>query len=109
MSPIVSNEAWRNPVFREYLVVLAGLLIIAGALIALLRFVFRKNVDHAWKAYRGWLIMIPLVFAALFFGRTTTVIFFTLVSLAAFTEFARATGLYRDWGMTGVVLAGIVG
>ena len=109
MSAIVSNDALRNPVFREYLFVLVGLLVVAGTLIALLRFVLHKNVDHAWKAYRGWLIMIPLVFVALFFGRTTTIIFFTLVSLAAFTEFARATGLYRDWGMTGVVLAGIVG
>jgi len=103
------TNALANPVFRAYFTVLIGLLVFAGAFIAVLRFALRKNVDHAWKAYRGWLIMIPLVFLALFFGRVTTIAFFTLVSLAAFTEFARATGLYRDWSMTTVVLIGIAG
>src|SRR5439155_22682554 len=59
-------------------------------------------------AYRGWLIIIPLVFTALFFGRVTTIVFFTLLAIAGFTEFARATGLYRDWWMTGVVVLGIM-
>src|SRR5258708_33026381 len=103
----MTGAALASPVFRAYSFVLLGLLIVAGAAIALLRFGFRRNVDHAWKAYRGWLIMIPLVFAALFLGRTTTVIFFTLIAIGAFTEFARATGLYRDWWLTGVVLLGI--
>jgi phosphatidate cytidylyltransferase len=102
------TNALANPIFRAYFTVLIGLLVFAGAFIAVLRFVLHRNVDHAWKAYRGWLIMIPLVFLALFFGRATTIVFFTLVSLAAFTEFARATGLYRDWGMTTVVLLGII-
>ena len=102
-------EALQSPVFRGYLFVLVGLLVVAGALLVLLRFALKKNVDHAWKAYRGWLIMIPLVFVALIFGRATTIVFFTLVSISAFTEFARATGLYRDWGMTSVVLGGILG
>jgi len=97
-----------NPVFRGYLLVLFALLIVAGVLLMVLRFAFGKNIAHAWQAYRGWLIMIPLVFAALFFGRTTTIVFFTLLAIAAFTEFARATGLYRDWWMTGVVILGIV-
>jgi phosphatidate cytidylyltransferase len=96
-----------NPVFRSYLVVLAGLLTVAGVLLGVLRFGLKKNVDHAWKAYRGWLIIIPLVFTALYFGRLTTIVFFTLLALGAFSEFARATGLYRDWWMTGIVLAGI--
>ena len=103
------TNALANPVFRAYFIVLIGLLVVAGTFIAVLRFALHKNVDHAWKAYRGWLIMIPLVFLALYFGRVTTIAFFTLVSLAAFTEFARATGLYRDWSMTAVVLIGIAG
>jgi phosphatidate cytidylyltransferase len=99
--------ALQNPIFRGYLFVLIGLLAVAGTLLALLHFVFHRNVAHAWKAYRGWLIMIPLVFGALLFGRVATIIFFTLLALGAFSEFARATGLYRDWWLTGVVLLGI--
>ncbi|HYM59289.1 MAG TPA: phosphatidate cytidylyltransferase [Thermoanaerobaculia bacterium] len=96
-----------SPVFRAYFAVLFGFLIFAGALLALMRFGLHRNVDHAWKAYRGWLIMIPLVLGALLLGRVATIVFLTLVAIGAFTEFARATGLYRDWWMTGVVLLGI--
>lgn len=104
----MNTGALENPVFRGYFVVLIGLLIVAGGMLAFLRFALGKEVSHAWKAYRGWLIMIPLVFTALYFGRETTIIFFTLLAIGAFTEFARATGLYRDWWMTGVVVLGIV-
>lgn len=96
-----------SPIFRGYLAVLLGFLIVAGALLALMRFGLHRNVDHAWKAYRGWLIMIPLVLGALLLGRVGTIVFLTLVAIGAFSEFARATGLYRDWWMTGVVLLGI--
>src|SRR5258706_14671098 len=92
--------ALENPVFRAYLVVLLALLVVAGAILAVLRFALRRNVEHAWKAYRGWLIIIPLVFAALYFGRVTTIVFFTLLAFGTFSEFARATGLYRDLWMT---------
>ncbi|HEY8181916.1 MAG TPA: phosphatidate cytidylyltransferase [Thermoanaerobaculia bacterium] len=104
----MNTAALQNPIFRGYLFVLVGLLVVAGILLAIFRYVFRKNVTHAWNAYRGWLIIIPLVFTALFFGRVTTIVFFTLLAIGGFTEFARATGLYRDWWMTGVVLLGII-
>ncbi len=101
------SDALHNPVFRIYFAVLMGLLVFAGALLAILRLALHKNVDHAWKAYRGWLIMIPPVFAALLIGRLATIVFFTAVAIGAFIEFARATGLYRDWWMTSIVILGI--
>jgi phosphatidate cytidylyltransferase len=42
-------------------------------------------------------------------GRITTILFFTLLGIFAFKEFAKATGLYRDWWMTGAVYVGILG
>lgn len=99
--------ALQDPTFRCYGCVLLVAVAAAGALLTALRFGLGWNVDHAFKSYRGWLVMIPLVVTALLLGRGATILFFTLVALAAFTEFARATGLYRDWWMTGVVMAGI--
>jgi phosphatidate cytidylyltransferase len=96
-----------SPILRIYLAIAAGLLLFAGTAIVLLKFVFKKNAEHAWHAFRGWLIMIPLVVGAVLLGRSATIVFFGLVALGGLTEFARATGLYRDWFITGWVYLGI--
>ncbi|MFC1597300.1 phosphatidate cytidylyltransferase [Planctomycetota bacterium] len=106
MSP---NAALESSVFLTYLGVLLGALAVAGAAIGVLGLMLKKDVSHAWKAYRSWLIMIPLVLVCIFLGRLATIAFFTLLAAFGFKEFARATGLYRDWYMTGVVYAGILG
>lgn len=92
---------------RVYLAIAGGLLLFAGIAIVILKFVLKKNAEHAWKAFLGWLIMVPLVVGAILLGRDATIIFFGLLALAGFTEFARATGLYRDWLITGWVYLGI--
>ncbi|MGN6182327.1 MAG: phosphatidate cytidylyltransferase [Thermoanaerobaculia bacterium] len=94
---------------RTYLFIAGGVLLFAGTAIAILKWVLKKNADHAWHAFRGWLIMIPLVVGAVLLGHTATIVFFAVVALVGFTEFARATGLYRDWLVTGIVYAGIIG
>jgi len=43
----------------------------------------------------------------IFAGRVPTIIGITLLAAFGFKEFARASGLYRDWWMTGAVYAGI--
>jgi phosphatidate cytidylyltransferase len=53
--------------------------------------------------------MVPVIAVSLFIGRAGVICFFTAVAIAAFTEFARATGLHRDVAMTFASLAGIVG
>jgi phosphatidate cytidylyltransferase len=105
MSP---NAALASPVFRFYLALAVGLLIGAGVLLAVLRWGLHKDVEHAWRSYRGWLIMVPVLFVAVFLGREATIAFFVVVGLLGFKEFARATGLYGDWPMTGAVYLGII-
>lgn len=98
---------FESAIIRTYLYFAAGLLLFAGAAIVLLKFVFRRNADHAWRSFRGWLVMIPLVVGAILLGREATIVFLGLVALYGFTEFARATGLYRDWLITGWIYLGI--
>jgi phosphatidate cytidylyltransferase len=73
------------------------------------RFGLKKKVSHAWDSYLGWLVMVPLVAVSLFAGRAVSICFFAIIAIAAFTEYARATGLHRDLTMTFTSIAGIVG
>ena len=57
--------------------------------------------------YKGWLIMAPLAIGVIFLGRTATIVGVTLLAMTGFKEFARATGLYDDWWLTGVVYGAI--
>ena len=104
MSP---RAALASNVFCFYTILVLVLLLAAGAALAVLRWGLHKDVTHAWRSYRGWLILVPLAFGSVFLGRTVTIVFFTLAALVGFKEFARATGLYRDWPMTGAVYLGI--
>src|SRR5205085_11333034 len=52
--------------------------------------------------------MAPVGLAAVFAGRVPTIVGVTLLAVFGFKEFSRASGLYRDWWMTGAVYVGIV-
>jgi phosphatidate cytidylyltransferase len=92
-----------------YLAIAGSVLLVAGVAIAILKWGLKRNAEHAWHAYRGWLIMIPLVIGAILLGRIATILFFLVVAMVGFTEFARATGLYRDWLITGWIYLGLAG
>ncbi len=102
------QEALRSPVVLFYATLVYGLLLAAGLLLGWLRWGLGKDVGHAWQSYRGWLVLIPLTTVALVLGREATIVFFTVVALLAFREFARATRLERDGYLTGGVSLGIV-
>jgi len=85
-----------------------GFLALAGVTLIILTWAFRKEVRSVWTTYRSWLIMAPVVIGAIFAGRVTAIIFFSLLAIFGLKEFARATGLYRDWWMTGAVYVAIV-
>jgi len=105
MSPVL---ALQSSVFLFYLALAAGLLVVGGTILAVLKWGLRANVGHAWKAYCGWLFMVPLLFLGFFLGRESAIVFLTLVAIIGFREFARATELQHDRIITGTVYLGIL-
>jgi phosphatidate cytidylyltransferase len=97
-----------STVFQFYAEVTLGILAVAGLVLAVLRRGLHKNVDRAWNSYCAWLVMVPLLLLVIFLGRIPSIVFFTTVGIFGFKEFARATGLYRDWYMTGAVYVAII-
>lgn len=104
MSP---QAALASPVFRTYAWMILGVVVVAGIILVSLKYLLRKDVTSIWATYRSWLFMTPLLLGCIFAGRIVTICFLGLIAGLGFKEFARATGLYRDWWMSGVVYAGI--
>lgn len=103
-----AQAALQNDIFRLYLMITVASLATAGVVLAFATFVLRKDVRTIWVTYRSWLIMAVLVLGFVFAGRVAVIVGVTLLAVFGFKEFARATGLYQDWWMTGAGYAGIV-
>ena len=100
------DAALNSDIFLTYLAIVGAVLATAGLLLLVLR-MFGKSVTSAWASYRGWLVMVPIVLGVVFLGRSATIVGITLLAFFGFREFARATGLYSDWLLTGTVYVGI--
>jgi phosphatidate cytidylyltransferase len=105
MSP---SNALHDPIFLAYLRIVFVSLIVGGIALGVLHWGFRKDLGSIWSTYRSWLVMAPIGLAVVFAGRIPTILGVTVLAIFGFKEFARASGLYRDWWMTGAVYAGIV-
>jgi len=100
--------ALQSEIFRNYAFIVIGVLVVAGLALALLKWGFRRDVTSLWLTYRSWLVMAPLILGCVFAGRVAVIVFICLLAGFGLKEFARATGLYSDWWMTGAAYLGIV-
>jgi phosphatidate cytidylyltransferase len=105
MSPQI---ALHDPVFRAYFAIVLVSLAIGGAVLGLLRFILKRETASMFQTYWSWILMAGIGLLVVFLGRIPTIVGVTLLAIYAFKEFARASGLYRDWWMTGAVYAGII-
>lgn len=85
-----------------YTIATAAFVAITSGLLALVR------LREAMAPIRTWLVMLPIILGALWLGQGIWVGLVAAVSLAAFAEFARATGLARDRLLVGAVALTIV-
>ena len=105
MSPLI---ALHDPVFIAYVWIVLISLAIGGATLGFLRVVLKKHTASMFRTYWSWIFMAGIGLIVVFLGRISTIVGVTLLAIYAFKEFARASGLYRDWWITGAVYAGIV-
>jgi phosphatidate cytidylyltransferase len=105
MSP---QTALHDPVFRAYFAIVLASLAIGGAVLGFLRFALKRETASMFQTYWSWILMAGIGLLVVFLGRIPTIAGVTLLAIFAFKEFARASGLYRDWWMTGAVYAGII-
>jgi phosphatidate cytidylyltransferase len=104
MSPQI---ALHDPIFRAYFFIVLTSLACGGGVLGFLRLVLKKETASMFKTYWSWLVIAAIGLLVVFAGRIPTIVGVTLLAIFAFKEFARASGLYRDWWMTGAVYAGI--
>ena len=104
MSPTV---ALANATVVTYVILVGTLLTGCGLVLFFLTYAFHWRVGGVWRTYRSWLVMAPIVLAVVVAGRVAIILSIALLAMFAFREFARATGLYRDWWITGAVYVGI--
>ena len=100
--------AWKVPVFRSYLGILVLVLGAAGIVLAIFSRVLHRDVQSVWVTYRSWLVMASLLLGAAMLGRVPVIVLIALLASFGFKEYARATGLYQDWWMTGAVYLAMV-
>src|SRR5436853_5213760 len=100
--------ALHDPVFRAYFLIVLISLAVGGTVLGFLRMVLKKDTASMFRTYWSWLVIAAIGLLVVFAGRIPTIVGVTLLAIYAFKEFARASGLYRDWWMTGVVYAGII-
>ena len=102
------ETALHDPVYRAYLCIVLISLAVGGIVLGFLDWGLGKELGAIWRTYCSWLVMAPVALAIVFAGRIPTIVGVTLLAIFAFKEFARASGVYRDWWMTGAVYAGII-
>src|SRR5262249_11936204 len=105
-----ASHAFDHPVSKWIAIGVGAAIVFALLIIALLSAVgvvkdnFRKEL---WKRTLAWAVMAPMMIVPVLLGPGWAVVAVTILSLACYSEFARATGLFREKLVSAVVALGI--
>ncbi|HLY10563.1 MAG TPA: phosphatidate cytidylyltransferase [Planctomycetota bacterium] len=106
-----ASHAFDHPVAKWITIGVGVALVVALIIIGILSAAgvvkdpFRKEL---WKRTLAWAVLAPLMIVPVLLGAAWTILGVTLLSLACYSEFARATGLFREKLVSAVVGIGIL-
>ncbi len=103
---------WNYPEYQFFFLFFWGLMALIGCAIAILNCLslpMKEKARSIWKAYKSWFVMGPVIFVVVGLGRDSLIICLALLSIFCTKEFAKATGLYRDWFFMSILYLGILG
>jgi phosphatidate cytidylyltransferase len=105
------NTAFAHPVTIGIVVATGAVLLLAALVIGGMTLAgrgtpaFRREL---WLRTGSWVVLLPLMFGPVLLGRPWTIAAVAVLGLLCLSEFARATGLFREYLTTGVVALGIL-
>jgi phosphatidate cytidylyltransferase len=105
------STAFAHPVTTGIVAATGAVLLLAAAVIGGMTLAgrgtpaFRREL---WLRYGSWLVLLPLMFGPVLLGRAWTIGAVTVLALLCLGEFARATGLFREYLTAAVGALGIV-
>ena len=98
-----------HPVTLWILVAIGAALLLAPLVfVALQSRLSRELSNDLWMRYKSWLILTPLMIAPLVAGRLFAILGVGVLAALCYREFARATGLFRERLVSGLVALGLV-
>lgn len=103
--------AFEHPVSMWVTIVAAAALVLTPALTVVLGragIMSRRTADDVRVRLRTWWIITPLLLGPILLGAGPAIVMFTVATLLCYREFARATGLFRERGVSVLVGVGIV-
>jgi phosphatidate cytidylyltransferase len=105
------NDAFAHPVTVGIVAATGAVLLLAALVIGGMTLLgrgtpaFRREL---WLRYGSWLVLLPLMFGPVLLGKSWTIGAVTILALLCLSEFARATGLFREYLTTAVIALGIL-
>lgn len=103
-------NAFDHPAVRVMAVMAVGLLLVAGVLIGVLGAVGGVKPEMRAELIRrtaAWAVMVPLVMGPILVAPSWGAIMVGVVSVLCYREYARATGLFREKLLSGLVAVSI--